>query len=141
MIRKGFWVFMFALILALTPSMLSASTPNHLIVLTVHQPVAVPKGVLQPGVYDLRFNDENLMTVCLTRHSDQALVGLYSVMPDYRPEPTDHTVVEVNGNGSLDRIADWFEPGSDYGWAFSYAHARAPMVASADSAIVTGGSQ
>lgn len=93
-------------------------------VLTFNEPVQIPGQVLQAGTYVLRLADTQAdrNVVQVFTQDQQHLLATMNAVPDYRLEPTDHTVVtfEERPSGSPEALHAWFYPGETTGLEFVY---------------------
>ena len=103
--------------------------------LTFSEPVQIPGQVLQAGTYVFKLADMSSRNVVQIFTQDQEhLVATINAVPDYRPEPTDHTVVTLGESpaGSPQTLQSWFYPGDTTGLEFVYSK-TSPAAASAPS--------
>src|SRR5215510_15763516 len=83
------------------------------VTLKTDAPIELPRFVLEPGTYNLRFIDDASGTqVVEVRGQDGKAYGLFEVRPVTRPSLTDHLVVKLQSEvGSPARVKSWFIAG------------------------------
>lgn len=97
---------------------------NKKTVVTFNQPVEIPGQVLQAGTYIFKLadsiSDRNMVEVW---NADQSnLIATLLTVPDYRLDPTDHSVFEFEERpaDSPQALSEWFYPGDLVGQQFIY---------------------
>ena len=113
-----------------------ADESNKLTYFTFSAPVEIPGGkVLPAGTYAFKVmdtgGDRNIVQIF-----NKDLTRLYATVvaiPDYRPNPTDKTIVKFSETptGGPAAIKEWFYPGDTYGQEFVYPKNRAVELAKA----------
>jgi hypothetical protein len=113
-----------AFLIAMSAPALRADSINKKTVLTLSEAVAVPGMVLQPGTYVFELEsspvDRNIVQVF---DKDQAhLLTTFMAIPDYRVEPADHTVIQLEERepNTPQAIHAWFYQGDYDGLEFVY---------------------
>jgi hypothetical protein len=101
------------------------------VTLKTNAPIELPRFVLGPGTYDLRFIDDATGTqVVEVTGKDGKNYGLFQVRPVSRLNPTDHLVVKLQPeSGAPARVKDWFIAGETTGFAPIYPSAHAGSIA------------
>ncbi len=135
MTRKVLLFATILLALALAPAMVAQTYQP--VNLTVYKTVALPNALLEPGAYTMRFVDQAVSAVVI-RSVNGPIIGIYHVVPTYRGIREDGVAVTVLPERGADRIAAWFDPASQSGWAFVYPHSKTTKVAQADESVITG---
>jgi hypothetical protein len=83
--------------------------------ITFSGPVEIPGAVLPPGTYVFRLLDStaNRHIVQIVDQDQKHVYATVFSVPDYRLEPTDHTVIQFKEgpSGSPAAIKAWFYPG------------------------------
>ena len=93
-------------------------------VVTFSNPVEVPGQVLPPGTYVFKLaesqSDRGIVQIFSEDHS--RLLATILAIPDYRPTPTEKTVIslEERPSGRPEAVHAWFYPGDNQGVAFVY---------------------
>jgi hypothetical protein len=98
---------------------------NKETVLTFNEAVAIPGQVLPAGAYVFRLADSqsDRDIVQISTEDQTHVLATILAIPDYRPEPTDKTVIafEERPSGSPEALHGWFYPGDTYGVEFVYS--------------------
>jgi len=122
-------------LIALTPTAKADAWDKKTIV-TFHQPVEIPGMVLPPGTYVMRLMDSqsDRDIVQFLNKNENHVYNTVLAIPDYRVEPTAHTVItfEERAAGAPHAIRTWFYPGDLWGDEFVYAKAH-PVVMAAQA--------
>jgi len=113
-----------ALMLALSVPMLRADTINKKTVLTFGQAVEIPGMILQPGTYVFQLENTPLdrdMVQVFDKDRTHLLTSFLAI-PDYRLEPTNKTVVQLEERGANapEAVHSWFYAGESDGLEFVY---------------------
>src|SRR5262245_22602046 len=89
------------------------------VTLKTDAPIELPRFVLEPGMYNLRFTDDASGTQAVeVRGKDGKAYGLFEVRPVNRLNATDHLVVKLQPeSGSPARVRSWFIAGKTTGFA------------------------
>ena len=101
---------------------------DKLTVLTFNEPVEIPGQVLPAGTYVFKLldspSDRNIVQIFT--EDQRHLLATILVIPDYRVDPTDKTVVtfEERAAGLAQAIHTWFYPGDNSGFEFVYPKAE-----------------
>ena len=111
-----------------------ADQHDKLTIVTFSQPVEIPGGkVLPAGTYAFKLldslGDRNIIQIY-----DKDRMILYATIlaiPDYRPNPSDKTIIKFSetASGGPVAIKEWFYPGDNYGQEFVYPKSRAVEIA------------
>ena len=108
---------------------------DKLTVLTFNAPVEIPGQVLPAGTYVFKLldspSDRNILQIFT--EDQKHLLATILVIPDYRLDPTDKTVVtfEERAAGLPQAIHTWFYPGDNSGFEFVYPKAEPQIVTKA----------
>jgi len=95
-------------------------------VITFSAPVKIPGAVLPPGTYVFKLmnssTDRHIVQI-FDRDEKRVYATVFAV-PDYRLEPTDHSVIQFEEGpaGSPAAIKTWFYPGEVWGQEFIFWH-------------------
>jgi hypothetical protein len=127
----SFWVVILMAVFALPGN---ADVSDKLTIITFNQPVEIPGGkVLPAGTYAFKLldspGDRNIVQIF---DKDQMkLYGTVMAIPDYRPNPSDKTIITFaeTAAGGPPAIKEWFYPGDQYGQEFVYPKNRAVELA------------
>ena len=110
-------------LIALTPTA-KADEWDKKTVITFNEPVEIPGMVLPAGTYVMRLLDsQSDRDIVEFFNKDQTrLYDTVLAIPDYRIDPTSHTVItfQERSAGSPQAIKAWFYPGDLYGEEFIY---------------------
>jgi len=113
-----------ALLVAMSAPVLRADSANKKTVLAVSEAVQVPGRVLQPGTYvfELPNNPLDGNVVRVFDEDQSQLLTTFMAIPDYRSEPTNHTVIQLEERESNAprAIQAWFYAGESDGLEFIY---------------------
>lgn len=128
------FAFLLALLFSLAaPHNVFADEWNKATKLTFNEPVEVPGMVLDAGTYwfTLADGDSERNVVQIWNADRTQLVTTILAIPDYRPQPSDNTVInfEERSSGSPEAIHAWFYPGDNDGQEFVYPKTRATQLA------------
>jgi len=100
---------------------------------TFREPVEVPGMALPAGTYWFTLADSiaNRRIVQIWNEDRTHLFTTILAIPNYRLEPTGHTVIDLDErpSGSPEAIQAWFYPGDNFGQEFVYPKARATELA------------
>jgi hypothetical protein len=102
-------------------------------VVTFSNPVEVPGQVLPPGTYVFKLaesqSDRGIVQIFTEDHS--RLLATILAIPDYRPTPTEKTVIsfEERPSGRPEAVRAWFYPGDNQGVEFVYPKSTTQLVA------------
>jgi len=118
-----------ALLLAMSVPQLRASTTDKKTIVTVGEAVEIPGMVLQPGTYVFELeNSPSERDIVQVFDRDQThLLATFLAIPEYRLEPTDKTVIQLEereANGPQ-AIHSWFYAGESDGLEFVYPKSNA----------------
>lgn len=133
--KKGMVLgFCLALLFAVTASTrMFADETDKATKLTFNEPVEVPGRVLDPGTYWFALADsESDRNIVQIWNADRTqLITTILAVPDYRLQPTGHTVIKFQErpSGSPEAIHAWFYPGDNFGQEFVYPKSRATQLA------------
>ena len=112
-----------------------ADESNKLTIFTFSSPIELPGVTLPAGTYTFKLmdsaSDRNVVQVF-----NKDMTKFYATeltIPDYRPEPSDKTVVRFSETapGAPPALKVWFYPGDNYGQKFVYPKSRAQELAKA----------
>jgi hypothetical protein len=113
---------------------------NKKTTITTNEPLEVPGIVLPPGTYVFKLanlqSDRNVVQIW---NADQThLYTTLIAIPDYRLQPTGHTVLQYTERvaGAPPALRAWFYPGDYYGEEFVYPKLRATQLARANNVPV-----
>lgn len=129
-----------ALLAALPLRTARADEYNKLTIFTFSGPVELPGVTLPAGTYEFKLMssaaDCNIVQVF-----NKDMTKLYATIltiSDYRPEPSDKTIVRFSETtaGAPEAIKAWFYPGDTYGQEFVYTKTRARELAKATNGPV-----
>jgi len=102
-------------------------------IVTFSNPVEVPGQVLLPGTYVFKLadsqSDRGIVQIFSEDHS--RLLATILAIPDYRPTPTEKTVIsfEERPSGTPEAVRSWFYPGDNYGVEFVYPKSTTQLAA------------
>jgi hypothetical protein len=123
----------------LIPSLL-ADEWNKKTILTVGEPIQVPGATLQPGKYVMKLMDSqtNRHIVQVFNADESHIITTVLAIPNYRLEPTGHTVVSFweTPPGQPKALRAWFYPGDNFGQEFAYPKNEAATIATNANANV-----
>src|SRR5580658_8078198 len=132
--RTTMLVFFVAVVITAFTLPVNADESNELTIVTFSQPVEIPGGkVLPAGTYAFKLldslGDRNIVHIY-----DKDRMNLYATIlaiPDYRPNPSDKTIIKFSetASGGPVAIKEWFYPGDNYGQEFVYPKSRAVEIA------------
>ena len=131
----GAVVFFTAALLATFGSPVRADAHDKLTIFTFSQPVELPGVALPAGTYVFKLadtsGDRNIVQVF--DKSQTHLLATFVAIPDYRPQPSDKSVVRFSETtaGGPPALKEWFYPGDTYGQEFVYPKSRAVELAKA----------
>lgn len=121
-----------ALLIAMSAPVLRADSVNKKTVLTVSEAVQVPGMVLQPGAYvfELTDNPSDRNIVQVFDEDQTHLLTTFMAIPDYRLEPTDKAVIQLEEReaSAPQAIHSWFYAGQSDGLEFIYPKSNAASV-------------
>jgi len=126
-------LFAAASVLALTITTASADTFNKKTKLSFSQPIRVPGATLSAGSYIFKLVDSqgnrNIVQVMNVR--ENKVYATILAMPDYRLNPSSHTVMTFGetGAGCSPAVKAWFYPGDNFGNRFVYGKREAEQMA------------
>lgn len=110
---------------------------NKKTVFTFSEPVEVPGVTLPAGTYVFKLLDSaaDRDIVQIFNKDQTKLFATILAIPDYRMNPTDHTVVKFaeRPKDSPEAVRAWFYPGDNYGFEFVYPKERATLIAKANN--------
>jgi hypothetical protein len=115
--------------LALTVPIASADTFNKKTKLTFSQPIRVPGATLSAGTYIFKLVDSqssrNIIQIMNLR--ENRLYTTVLAIPDYRLNPSSHTIMTFGevGSGCPAAVKSWFYPGDNTGNRFVYGKREA----------------
>lgn len=121
--RFGLTAMAVAMLVTLVPVKAKADEWNKQTTVTFNQPVEVPGMVLPAGTYLFRrISSVDPNAVEITGTGDTPVDAILLSVPEYRTEPTDHTVItfEERPDGAPQAIQSWFYPGDTTGAEFLY---------------------
>jgi hypothetical protein len=130
-------VFFTAALLATFGSPVRADGHDKLTIFTFSQPVELPGVALPAGTYVFKLadtsGDRNIVQVF--DKSQTHLLATFVGIPDYRPQPSEKSVVRFSETtaGGPPAIKEWFYPGDAYGVEFVYPKSRAAELAKASN--------
>ncbi len=118
-------LFCTGLVLAALPGIARASQSNHLTVLKINKPLALPGMVLGPGTYTMKllFPLSNPDVVGVFNAHDTRLVGTFMGVPDYRAKLRGKPGFQLTEQAKDDPMAlkAWFFAGQHSGVQFLYS--------------------
>ena len=120
-------------VLALSTTVVDAAVYNKKTKLTFSQPVRVPGTVLSAGSYIFKLVDSqsnrNIIQIMNTR--ENKLYTTVLAIPDYRLNPSSHTIMTFGetGSGCPAAVKAWFYPGDNSGNRFVYGKKEAQEMA------------
>lgn len=114
----------------------SARASTNRTTIAFSQTVEVPGAILPGGstyVFKLLKSVGNRRMVQITNEAEDKVFAICLTIPDYRQQPTSHTIVEFGESsaGSPVPIKVWFYPGEKNGYRFVYQKQQAEQIASA----------
>jgi hypothetical protein len=94
---------------------------------TINEPIEVPGRVLTPGTYTFKLFDPGRHMVQIWNADQTHLYANIMTVPDYRPRPTGHTVLQLKetSKGAPPELRAWFYPGDTMGHEFVYSKSHA----------------
>jgi hypothetical protein len=117
-----------ALLLAMSVSQLRANTIDKKTIVTLEEAVEIPGMVLQPGTYlfELENSQWDRNFVQVFDKDKTHLLTTFLAIRDYRLEPTDKTVMELQEReaNAPQAIHSWFYAGESDGLEFVYPKAN-----------------
>ncbi len=128
-----------AVLAAIFVSPATADLYDKKTVFTFSAPVEIPGNpprVLPAGTYTFKLldsmSDRNIVQIF---DKDNRLLATVLTVPDYRPQPSDKTIIKFSetANGAPRAIKEWFYPGDLYGQEFVYPQKRAVELAKASN--------
>jgi len=123
----------------LIPNLL-ADEWNKKTILTIGEPIQVPGATLQPGKYVMKLMDSqtNRHIVQVFNADESHIITTVLAIPNYRLEPTGHTVVSFweTPPGQPKALRAWFYPGDNFGQEFAYPKNEAATIATNANANV-----
>jgi hypothetical protein len=124
------------LVISCVAGVTCASASNNRTTITFSQTVEVPGAILPGGstyVFKLLKSVGNRRMVQISNEADDKVLAICLTIPDYRHQPTSHTIVEFGESsaGSSVPIKVWFYPGEKNGYRFVYQKQQAEQIASA----------
>lgn len=124
--------------IALAPAA-KADEWNKRTVVTFSAPIEIPGRVLPAGTYVMKLADSpsDRDIVQFFNKTETHLIDTVLAIPDYRLEPTGHTVItfEERAADAPQAIKTWFYPGDLYGQEFVYHH-RHPIAVAQNTTVV-----
>jgi hypothetical protein len=130
-IRVSGIVISAALAFAIAVPMLSANTIDKKTIVTFGESVEIPGMVLQPGTYVFELaNSPSYRNIVQVFDKDQHLLTTFLAISDYRLEPTDKTMIQLEGREAspAEAIHSWFYAGESDGLEFIYPKSDAASV-------------
>jgi hypothetical protein len=119
--------------LALTLTTASADTFNKKTKLSFSQPIRVPGTTLAAGSYIFKMVDSqsNRNIIQIMNLRENKLYTTVLAIPDYRLNPSSHTVMTFGetGAGCAPAVKSWFYPGDNTGNRFVYGKKEAEQLA------------
>jgi hyperosmotically inducible protein len=114
-------------------STLPASTWNKLTHLKVHEPIAIPGAVLQPGEYVVKLVDSpsNRHIVRFLNGDQNEVIATVLAVPNRRMRPSGETELGFYETPAGEPVAlrSWFYPGDTFGQEFVYPEKQARRIA------------
>ena len=129
----------FLCVLTLTAgSVAKSGVSDKLTIFTFSQPVELPGVALPAGTYAFKVLDGAIPDRSIVQVFDKDQKKLYATVigiPDYRPQPSDKTIVKFTETapGAPKAIKEWFYPGDTMGLEFVYPKKRAVELAKASN--------
>jgi hypothetical protein len=106
---------------------------NKKTTVTFGEPIQIPGAVLPAGTYVFKLmdsqSDRNIVQIF---NADEThLFATILTIPDYRPNPSDKTVLSFDERpvGQPEALESWFYPGDNYGQEFVYPKQKAMELA------------
>lgn len=101
-------------------------------ILTINEPLQIPKMVLAPGTYVLKLveSQSNRHIVRVMNSDETQVITTILAIPNYRLQPTGKSAFgfwEMPA-GSPPALRSWFYPGDNFGQEFAYPKAAAAIV-------------
>jgi hypothetical protein len=134
--KKNTLATVIAVLAILGASLVANAAPrNKRSKITFSHSVRVPGATLAAGstyIFKLVDTHGNRRVVRITNEAEDQVLATILAIPDYRHQPTSHTVVEFGepSAGSPTPIKAWFYPGDSHGFRFVYPKQEAEEIAS-----------
>lgn len=132
-LTKGALILLAAFCFAAISPTIRADQWNKKTYVTTNAPIEIPGKVLPAGTYTFQLldsiSDRNIVQIL---NKDQShLFATIITVPDYRLQPTGHTVIKFAETpaGDPPALRAWFYPGDRYGQQFVYPKSRAVELA------------
>jgi len=93
-------------------------------IVTVNEPIQVPRKVLPGGTYVFKLMDSNDLTlVAIFNHDESHLITTVQGIPDVRMETPDKAILQLEErpSGQPQALKAWFHPGDNFGVEFVYS--------------------
>ena len=93
-------------------------------IVTVNEPIQVPRKVLPAGTCVFKLMDSNDLTlVAIFNHDESHLITTVQGIPDVRMETPDKAILQLEerSSGQPQALKAWFYPGDNFGVEFVYS--------------------
>jgi len=93
-------------------------------IVTVNEPIQVPRKLLPAGTYVFKLMDSNDLTlVAIFNHDESHLITTVQGIPDVRMETPDKAILQLEErpSGQPQALKAWFHPGDNFGVEFVYS--------------------
>jgi hypothetical protein len=89
---------------------------------SINEPIDIPGMVLLPGTYTFTVFNPGTHIVQIWNADETHLYTSIVTIPDYRAQPTEHTVLQLNetSKDAPPELRAWFYPGDNTGHEFVY---------------------
>ena len=92
-------------------------------IVTVNEPIQVPRKLLPAGTYVFKLMDSNDLTlVAIFNHDESHLITTVQGISDSRMETPDKAILQLEErpSGQPEALKAWFYPGENFGVGFVY---------------------
>ena len=93
-------------------------------IVTVNEPIQVPRKLLPAGTYVFKLMDSNDLTlVAIFNHDESHLITTVQGIPEVRMETPDKAILQLEErpSGQPQALKAWFHPGDNFGVEFVYS--------------------
>jgi len=93
-------------------------------IVTVNEPIQVPRKVLPAATYVFKLMDSNDLTlVAIFNHDESHLITTVQGIPEVRMETPDKAILQLEErpSGQPQALKAWFYPGDNFGVEFVYS--------------------
>jgi len=110
----------------------NADAWNKKTIMTISEPIQVPKKVLEPGTYVLKLLDSlsDRHIVQIFNEKENHLITTILAIPNYRLQPTGKTQFDFweAPAGQPRALRAWFYPGDNFGQEFAYSPSMSAQI-------------